>query len=234
MEEKKGWLMVIGVLTIMLLIAFGLIWVVYDTLQRTVQPVQSMTGELATQVSSVLNPTPTILPSPITIVRDVRSLSRLETIQFTIEKVITAEKNQGTLSALFGDKLILVGHGNVIAGFDLSKVGANDVKVKDGVLYITLPEPEIFTSALDNDKSYIYDRETGLLTKGDIHLESSARSTAEHEIEQAAIEDGILEQARQNGENYLSRLLSDLGYPEVIFVYPDKAPTATAIPSLEP
>jgi hypothetical protein len=230
MDDKKGWVLVFGVLVIIVLLGFGTIWVITNTLQRTVQPVESMTGDLATQVSSILNPTPTILPSPVTIIRDIRSLARLETIQFTVEKVITAEKNQGTFSALFGDKLILVAHGDVIAGIDLSKLKASDVEVQDGILYVTLPEPEVFVTALDNEKSYVYDRDTGLLTKGDIQLESSARLAAEKAIEEAAVEDNILELARQNGESYLSRLLSNLGYPEVIFTY-QETPTPTDSPS---
>jgi hypothetical protein len=231
MDEKKGWFFVVGILAIMMVIMLAFVWAMYNMLQKTVSPVQSMTGELATQVSSALNPTPTILPSPLTIIRDVRSLARLETIQFTVEKVITAEKNQeNVISRLFGDKLILVAHGDVVAGFDLSKVGADDIEVKDGILVLSLPEPEVFITALDNQKSYVYDRDTGLLTKGDIHLESAARAVAEDEIEAAAVEDGILELARQNGEVYLSRLLSNLGYPEVIFEYPEQALQPTSTP----
>jgi len=218
MDNNKGWFLVIGVLLIIAMVSSAMIWLIYDSFQRTVTPVQSMTGDLATQVSSLLRPTPTLIPNPITIIRDVRSLARLETIQYTVEKVITAEQGQGSLGMLFGDKLIFVAHGQVIAGLDLSKLGAGDIEIKEGTLYLRLPRSEIFVAALDNEKSYIYDRQTGLLTKGDINLESSARRMAEDEIEKAAIEDGIMDLARQNAENYLSRLLSDLGYPEVIFI----------------
>ncbi len=218
MDNKKGWSLVIGVLVIIAIVSSAMIWLVYNSFQRVVTPVQSMTGELATQVSSMLNPTPTIIPNPITIIRDVRSLARLETIQYTVEKVITAEQGQGTLGVLFGDKLIFVAHGQVIAGIDLSKLSADDIEIKDGILFLNLPNPEIFVATLDNEKSYVYDRQTGLLTKGDINLESSARRLAEDEIEKAAVEDGILDLARQNAENYLTRLLSDLGYPEVIII----------------
>ena len=65
---------------------------------------------------------------------------------------------------------------------------------------------------------------TGLLTHGDTNLETSARRVAEQEIEKAALEDGILKQAGQNAENYMYRLLRDLGYPEVIFVKPTPTP----------
>jgi hypothetical protein len=147
----------------------------------------------------------------------VRSLARLETIQYSVEKVITAETNQGTFGFLFGDRLILVAHGIVIAGIDLEQMAPEDIELRNGVLYVRLPDPEIFLTTLDNDKSYVYNRDTGLLTHGNINLESDARRAAEDEIEKAALEDGILEQAQRNAENYLYRLLLDLGYPEVIF-----------------
>jgi hypothetical protein len=81
-----------------------------------------------------------------------------------------------------------------------------------------LPDAEIFLTTLDNDKSYVYDRDTGLLTKGDINLETAARQAAEDAIEEAALEDGILDQAQQNAEAYLYRLLRSLGYPDIIFI----------------
>jgi hypothetical protein len=57
------------------------------------------------------------------------------------------------------------------------------------------------------------------LTKGDINLETTARRVAEQRIKDAAIEDGILELARQNAENYLYRLLMEIGgYDDVIFL----------------
>jgi hypothetical protein len=225
MDNTKGWILVIGILLLIAFTAFAMIWVIYQSIQQTVEPVTSVTGSLGTRVAELLDPTPTVLPDPITIIHDVRSLARLETIQYTIEKVITAKTGQGTFSTLFGDKLIFVAHGQVIAGVDMSKLGADDLELKNGILYVRLPDPEIFISALDNEKSYVYDRDTGLFTKGDINLESTARRVAEDEIEKAAIDDGVLDLARQNAENYLSRLFSDLGYADVIFV--GGTPTAT-------
>ncbi len=239
MDNTKGWILVIGVLVLIAAVGFGMMWMMYTSFQKTVEPVQSMTGNLGTQVASFMNPTPTILPDPVTIVRDVRSLARLETIQYTVEKVITAETGQGTFGALFGDKLIFVAHGQVIAGVDMSKLGADDLEVRDGVLHVRMPEPEIFVVALDNEKSYVYDRNTGLLTKGDVNLESNARHVAEEEIGKAALEDDIINLARQNAENYLLRLFTSLGYPDVIFegssgsvpvVTPQTAPSALPTP----
>jgi len=225
--SSRGWVLVIGVLLILALTAFSIVWVVRDTIERTVSPVESMTGDLGTRVSQVLNPTPTILPDPMVIVRDIRSLARLETIQFRIEKVIRAEIGNGIFGRLFGDRLIFVAHGIVIAGIDLGKFGPESMKLKDGVLIVELPEPEIFIATLDNEKSYVFDRDTGLFTKGDVNLESTARRAAEEEIRLAAIDGGILDLAQQNAEHYMERLLRDLGYPEVFFIRPVLVPTPT-------
>ena len=139
--------------------------------------------------------------------------------------MITAETGQGLFGALFGDRLLFVAHGIVVAGIDLGKLGPQDLWVQDGVLYVRLPEPEIFISTLDNQKSYVYNRETGILTHGDVNLETTARQVAENEVAKAAIEDGILDLARQNGENFLYRLLRDLGFPDIIFVGSELTPT---------
>jgi len=199
-------------------------WSIVNTVQQTtsdsLKPIGAMAGNLSTQVSQVLNPTPTILPDPVTIIHDIRSLSRLETVQFSVEKVVTAESGQGNLGFLTGDRLIFVAHGNIIAGVDLAKLSPQDIRLDGRVLYMQLPQPEIFIATLDNDKSYVYDRETGLLTKGNVNLETEARRVAEDEIEKAALEDGILDTAASNAENYMMRLLRSLGYPEVIFIRP--------------
>jgi hypothetical protein len=226
-NKLRAWVLVVGVLGIMVVSAFVLIWIIRSSFlqaQQAVQPINDLTSDVATQISQFTHPTPTILPDPVTIVHDVRSLARLETIQYSIEKVITAETSQGPLGFLFGDRLLLVAHGEVIAGLDLSQMSPDDLWVEDQVLHVRLPEPEIFIATLDNDRTYVYDRETGILRQRDITLETSARQAAEKEIESAALEDGILEQARQNGEVFMMRLLLDLGYPDVIFVQPTPVP----------
>lgn len=190
---------------------------------------------LQTRVAQVLAATPTVLPDPITVIHEIRTLARLETIQYTLEKVITVEQGQDDLAFLFGEKLLFVGHGTVIAGIDLTRMRPEDMWVKGQALYVRLPKAEVFVAALDNEKSYVYNRETGLLTKGDINLERTARAAAEREIMNAAVNDGILDLAKQNAESYMSRLLRGLGYPEVIFVddaTPEPAaPTATQLPA---
>lgn len=197
--------------------ATGIILSIQRTTRQVVQPVSEMTSDLGTQVARILHPTPTILPDPITIINQIRPLARLETIQYTVEKVITAEVGQGALAPLFGDRLLFVGHGYVTAGVDLAKLTSEDLVFEDGQMKVHLPEAEIFVATLDNAKSYVYDRDTGLLRHGDINLETAARQEAESQIRQAALEDGILMQAQANAESFIQSLLNKLGFTQVTF-----------------
>ncbi len=207
---------------ILIVILIAAIWLIVTSISKSltnaISPLQQANNALQTQVHEFLNPTPTILPDPVTIIHEVRSLARLETIQYSVEKIITAEINQGVLGPLFGDRLLFVAHGTVIAGVDLEKLGSDALWVENDVLYVRLPPAEIFVATLNNERSYVYDRETGLLTHGDPNLETTARQVAEQEIYKAAIEDGILDQAQVNAEAYLIRLFLALGYPDVVFV----------------
>jgi hypothetical protein len=216
-------------LVIVLVVLAGVaVWLVATTVRVTTEPVARLSADVGTQVAQILHPTPTIRPDPVTIVREVRSLARLETIQYTVEKVITAETGQGPFGFLFGDRLLFVAHGVVIAGVDLSLLGPQDVWFDaEGRVYVRLPDPEVFVATLDNDASYVYDRDTGLLTRGDITLEAAARQAAEDEIRRAALLDGILDQARVNAESYLYRLLRSLAFQDVIFATEEDAPPAT-------
>jgi hypothetical protein len=215
------------------IITGGLIWTVQSiqtSTEQAMRPVEEANQTIKTQMAHFTNVTPTIVPDPITIVHEIRSLARLETIQYSVEKVVVAEKGQDELKVLFGDKLLLVAHGTIIAGIDLNKVDGNDFWLQGKILHMRLPAPEIFVATLDNEKSYVYDRQTGLLTKGDPGLEGEARRVAEGAIMKAALDDGVLKQARQNAENYLARLLRSLGYPDVIFEG-DASPEATLTPT---
>ena len=219
------------ILLIFVLAGVGAYYGFRELTSNVVDPIRAANNDMKTQVAQVLHPTPTILPDPVTIVNEVKVLARLETIQYSVEKVVTAETGQEILGELFGDRLLLIAHGVVIAGVDLSELSREDITISDGVVMVDLPDPQIFIATLDNQKSSIYDRETGLFRQGDPDLETLARQAAEQEIYQAALDDGILQQANDNAEVFIERLLDDLGYEDVIFVpyVPQAMPTPTPV-----
>jgi hypothetical protein len=218
---KNNSLTSVLIIGVVLVAAYFIVQTVRESAQAATAPFQQVNQAnqaLQTQVSNLLNPTPTIIPDPVTYINEVRALARLETIQYSIEKVITGETGGGTFQALFGDKILFVGHGTVIAGIDMEKLQPEDMRFENGVLTVKLPPAEIFIATLDNEKSYVYDRETGILAKPDVNLETLVRQRAEEEIRTAAINDGILEQAQANAEAYLFKFFAALGYPNAIFI----------------
>jgi hypothetical protein len=215
-----------NLLSILILIVIGfaaylIVQTVRQSAQTATAPFQQVNEAnqaLQTQMANLLNPTPTIIPDPVTYINEIRALARLETIQYSVEKVITGETGGGTFATLFGDKILFVGHGTVIAGIDMEKLTPENMRYENGVLTVLLPPTEIFIATLDNEKSYVYDRQTGVLTRPDPNLETLVRQSAEQEILKAALEDGILEQAQINAEAYLFKFFSALGFPNTIFV----------------
>lgn len=213
---SKQWILA-GLMIGLVIALIGGFFLLRNVANQALVPIQDASQKISTQASILFNPTPTILPDPVTIINQIRPLARLETIQYSVEKIITAETGQEVFGPLFGDRLLFVAHGLVIAGVDLSELSADDLKVNNGILEIKLPEAEIFVATIDNEKSYVYDRDTGIFRRPDENLETLARQAAEEEIRQAAVGDGILDQARLNAEVFLERLMDDLGFEEVIF-----------------
>lgn len=153
-----------------------------------------------------------------TVVRQIQQLQRLETVRYTMDKIISGEHENAYLPKfLAGDRLLLIVHGEVIAGVDLSKLQPNDVSVHGGNVAVRLPPPEIFVVRLDNSKTRVYSRDTGLFSSPDPNLESQVREEAEKQLQLAATQDGIIKTADQNARDALITILKGLGFAQVEF-----------------
>jgi hypothetical protein len=151
-----------------------------------------------------------------TVVEMIRQLSRLETVEYSLDKIVEGERQSAYLpDFLAGDKLLLVAHGEVIAGVDLGQLKAGDVRVNGDSVHVRLPAAQIFTTRIDNARTRVYSRSTGLLVASDPNLESNVRQAAEQQIAQAALDDGIVEKARQNAGTSVTALLYRLGFRTV-------------------
>lgn len=157
-----------------------------------------------------------------TVIKQIQSLSRLETSSFTIEKVIDAGTTGNKLQQfLVGDRLLLIAHGEVIGGFDMSEIKDEDIKVDGKTIRVKMPAPSILVSKLDNEQTRVYDRQSGIFTRGDRDLESEARQEAEIVIRTAACRGGILDEATKNARNQLTTLFKGMGFTTVILDIPE-------------
>jgi len=98
---------------------------------------------------------------------------------------------------------------------DLSKVQPSDVVVSGGRLSIHLPPAEIFTTRVDNTKTRVYSRDTGLFSTPDPNLEGEVRKEAERQLQAAALQDGILQTASKNAQHTLTTMLTGLGFSNI-------------------
>jgi Protein of unknown function (DUF4230) len=151
-----------------------------------------------------------------TVVRQIAQLQRLETVKFTMDKIISGERGSPYIPKLLvSDRLLLVAHGEVIAGVDLSAVQLADVSIKGQEVRVTIPKAQILVTRLDNDKTKVYSRDTGLFSTPDPNLESEVRQEAEHQLQQAALDGGILQSAEDNARATVASLLRGLGFAQV-------------------
>jgi len=154
-----------------------------------------------------------------TVVRQIQQLQRLETVRFSMDKIISGEhENPYVPKFLVGDRLLLLVHGEVIAGVDLTQLEPQNVSLHDRSISLRLPKSQILITRIDNSKTRVYSRDTGLFSSPDPNLESQVRQEAERELQEAALQDNILKIADDNARTTLSALLRSLGFTNVEFV----------------
>jgi hypothetical protein len=151
-----------------------------------------------------------------TVVSQIQRLARLETVSYTMDKIVEGDREGRMLPEfLTGDKLLLIAHGSAVAGVDLGQLRASDLQINGQSIRVHLPPAEIFTVALDDQKTRVYSRDTGLFVPTDPNLESEVRARAEDNLRQSALTAGILKTAHDNTCTTLHSLLLSLGFTQV-------------------
>jgi hypothetical protein len=168
--------------------------------------------------SAVTGRTLTIDVSQPTVVDRIQRLQRLETVVYTMDKLVTGAKENSLFpDFLAGDRLLMMVHGEVIAGIDFSNLKAGDVRVDGKHIRLRLPASQVFNTRIDSARTRVYSRQTGLLVSTDPNLETQVREEGERQLRGAALADGILRTAQQNGFATISSLLQGLGFEKIDF-----------------
>lgn len=166
--------------------------------------------------SAVTGRTLAIDTSQPTVVNRIQRLSRLETVVYTMDKIVSGSKENPILpDFLAGDRLLMLVHGEVVAGIDFETLKPDDVHITGRDIHIHLPAAQVFSTRLDSGKTRVYSRQTGLLVPTDPNLETQVRQESERELEQSALADGILRTAQQNAASTVTSLLQGLGFEKI-------------------
>jgi hypothetical protein len=153
------------------------------------------------------------------VVEGVRELDQLATVRWTESVPVTRQSGGDVLDRLFsGEEVLVIATGEVEAGVDLSEIGKDDVRVEGETVTMRLPEPEILSSSLDEEKTRVYDRDfSPLNVRPDDDLVEEARLRAIEKVEETARENGILQTAEANAEDSIRAFVTTLGFREVRF-----------------
>jgi hypothetical protein len=114
-------------------------------------------------------------------------------------------------------RVLLLAHGVVKAGVDLSQLAPLDLKVSDKRIVIVLPPARITDAYLDDRETQIIERTTGLLRTFDKTLEQTARQQAVDDLQRAARHGGILKEAEERARMELAGFFHQLGFEKVEF-----------------
>lgn len=192
------------------------------------------------RIGHVLLSSPTSTSDPVVqtltgpgVLRRIQEQSKLSTVSFKIETVVTAEKD-GTWWKAWQDKqtAILLADGTVSAGIDLGKLRPNDVQVSsDGKsVHITLPPAEIIDTNLERTRTYDYRTGVFGLINLDQKLMEQAQQDARPKIHDTACASDILSIATQNGQRQVENLFSMMNVS--VTVMPAPIPACAALAEL--
>jgi hypothetical protein len=146
------------------------------------------------------------------IIHQIRQLNQITTSVFTEKDVFSIESHPHANKLwkwLRNDHILLTVQGNVIAGIDFNKLRAEDIVLHGTAIRLTLPAPEIFWTNLDDDKTQVHSRRSGIFARwseGYLAFEQNAKKDARKMLREAALKAGILEHAANNARQLEYRL----------------------------
>lgn len=156
---------------------------------------------------------------PVVLVGRIQALARLQTAQVDLQTTVRGSRGEGWMLRAAGEELVFQGIGRAIAGVDLAHLGPEDVWVDgEGVVWVRLPEAEVFQIDLDEDRSSVLYREQGWFAKADRNLEKQARQVAIKQLEAQAEVLGVEQAAAEQAQVVVGDLIRSLGATDVRFV----------------
>jgi len=154
-----------------------------------------------------------------TVIQQIQTVSELVTVKYVLERVVILEDVKW-IAGLGESRVLLLAHGVVKGGIDLSKLQEGDVRISGKKVVIKLPPARIMEAYLDEKQTRVIERTTGLLRTFDKDLEQTARQNAVDDIRRAARTGGILTEADIRARAQLTNLFKQIGFESVEFVSP--------------
>lgn len=213
MKSMKYWIKVTIAIALMAALTFGIIYLTKRAKQVNLNPFKQ---EL--QIENTRN-----------VITEIRKIAELTTASFFEEVVIHEEKPSESLGgktintvtgifksdksdATIKDNIVIIAHGTVRAGIDLSKIEESDLQVvNDSTITLRIPKASILDISINPSDLDIY-IEDGKWS----HLQvTRVEQKAQKKIQDDAIKDGLLDKATQSAQHKLTQFLKGLGFKKI-------------------
>jgi hypothetical protein len=152
------------------------------------------------------------------LLKSIEDVSEYRAAVGNIQVIIDVEDDVSWVpSFLAGERSLFVANGTVDAVVDFSGLTEDDVVLsEDGTrATIRLPEAQLDEPNLDQEETYLYDQDRGLVNRVQDALTTSDQGEiyelAEAKLDEAAAESELAQQARDNTETFLVGLGRSLG-----------------------
>lgn len=173
----------------------------------------------------------TVDRSQPTLLQALEDLSEYRAAVGQFQVIVDVEEDTGLLpSVISGERTVFLAGGNVAASVDFSGLDEDAVTISDDgtSVRITLPRARLSDPVVEPERSYVVNRERGLLDRLGSALSDNPTSErdlyllAGDKLADAAAEAGLVERAEENTERMLETLLRSLGFEEITVVFSEE------------
>jgi hypothetical protein len=144
----------------------------------------------------------------VTVLERIQALAELTTQRYNFSSIVTSQREMPPLlEAIYGDRQVLIAVGYIDAGIDLTSLEADAITITSDTVNVTLPAPTLQACVLDENATYVAERETGIFAPDAPNLDSDARQFAVAQFRDQALETGILQDAEDEARVVITQVL---------------------------
>lgn len=153
-------------------------------------------------------------------VTKIQAIGRMELAKLTIKDVLeyTIERDY-----LPDSKVLLVVSGEMAGCIDLTKIRKDQISVKDSVVHIILPKPEICYYKIDQQKTRIYNATTYFLLDNEALITQLAYKRAENYFKSDSLNQIVYMETEANVQTMLKPLLESMTQKKVELEFDKRA-----------
>ncbi|MCC6614688.1 MAG: DUF4230 domain-containing protein [Anaerolineae bacterium] len=142
------------------------------------------------------------------ILERIQALAELTTTRYNFSGLVTSERQMPPLLQLiYGERQVLVAVGTIEAGVDLRHLTSDSIQLVGNTMQITLPPAQLQSCAIDESKTYVMQRDTGIFAPESLSLDSDARRFAIAQFRDQALESGVLQQAQDEARTVITQMM---------------------------